>query len=96
MPIIVSCVPRGCVIMQQYIHSRWCCLAVAADACDACGPCPRRVAVLFIPSLYPCTQVINDTFGLKEGLMTTVHAVTATQKTVDGPSKKDWRGGESC
>lgn len=40
-------------------------------------------------------QVINDTFGLKEGLMTTVHAVTATQKTVDGPSKKDWRGGES-
>ena len=38
-------------------------------------------------------QVINDSFGLKEGLMTTVHAVTATQKTVDGPSKKDWRGG---
>ena len=39
------------------------------------------------------SQVINDSFGLKEGLMTTVHAVTATQKTVDGPSKKDWRGG---
>eukprot|EP00904_Undaria_pinnatifida_P001005 jgi/Undpi1/10905/HiC_scaffold_3.g01431.m1 len=43
--------------------------------------------------LAPVAKVINDSFGLKEGLMTTVHAVTATQKTVDGPSKKDWRGG---
>lgn len=41
-------------------------------------------------------QVINDTFGLKEGLMTTVHAVTASQKTVDGPSRKDWRGGRAA
>ena len=40
-------------------------------------------------------QQINDNFGLVEGLMTTVHAATATQKTVDGPSKKDWRGGRS-
>lgn len=40
-------------------------------------------------------QVINDKFGIKEGLMTTVHAATATQKTVDGPSKKDWRGGRA-
>jgi glyceraldehyde 3-phosphate dehydrogenase len=36
---------------------------------------------------------LNDTWGIKRGLMTTVHAATATQKTVDGPSKKDWRGG---
>ena len=38
-------------------------------------------------------QGLNDNFGIKRGLMTTVHAATATQKTVDGPSKKDWRGG---
>jgi glyceraldehyde 3-phosphate dehydrogenase len=43
--------------------------------------------------LAPIAKVINDNFGLKRGLMTTVHAATATQKTVDGPSIKDWRGG---
>jgi glyceraldehyde 3-phosphate dehydrogenase len=43
--------------------------------------------------LAPIAKVINDKFGLKRGLMTTVHAATATQKTVDGPSMKDWRGG---
>ena len=43
--------------------------------------------------LAPIAKVINDSFGLKRGLMTTVHAATATQKTVDGPSMKDWRGG---
>jgi len=43
--------------------------------------------------LAPLAKVINDNFGILEGLMTTVHAVTATQKTVDGPSGKDWRGG---
>ncbi|MBR6306875.1 MAG: type I glyceraldehyde-3-phosphate dehydrogenase [Bacteroidales bacterium] len=43
--------------------------------------------------LAPLTKVLNDNFGVKRGLMTTVHAATATQKTVDGPSKKDWRGG---
>jgi glyceraldehyde 3-phosphate dehydrogenase len=43
--------------------------------------------------LAPIAKVLNDTFGIKRGLMTTVHATTATQKTVDGPSNKDWRGG---
>ena len=43
--------------------------------------------------LAPVAKVIHDNFGLKRGLMTTVHAATATQKTVDGPSMKDWRGG---
>jgi glyceraldehyde 3-phosphate dehydrogenase len=41
--------------------------------------------------LAPIAKIVNDEFGLKEGLMTTVHAVTATQQTVDGPSQKDWR-----
>ena len=43
--------------------------------------------------LAPIAKVLNDKFGIVKGLMTTVHAATATQKTVDGPSKKDWRGG---
>jgi glyceraldehyde 3-phosphate dehydrogenase len=43
--------------------------------------------------LAPMAKVLNDNFGIKRGLMTTVHAATATQKTVDGPSSKDWRGG---
>lgn len=46
--------------------------------------------------LAPLTKVINDNFGIIEGLMTTVHSTTATQKTVDGPSKKDWRGGRAA
>jgi len=46
--------------------------------------------------LAPIAKTINDEFGLKEGLMTTVHAVTATQQTVDGPSQKDWRGGRAA
>ena len=46
--------------------------------------------------LAPLAKVINDNFGLVEGLMTTVHSITATQKTVDGPSKKDWRGGRAA
>jgi len=46
--------------------------------------------------LAPLAKVINDNFGILEGLMTTVHAVTATQKTVDGPSGKDWRGGRGA
>ena len=46
--------------------------------------------------LAPLAKVINDNFGIKDGLMTTVHATTATQKTVDGASKKDWRGGRAA
>jgi glyceraldehyde 3-phosphate dehydrogenase len=46
--------------------------------------------------LAPIAKVIHDNFGLTEGLMTTVHAMTATQPTVDGPSKKDWRGGRGA
>jgi len=46
--------------------------------------------------LAPLAKVINDNYGIEEGLMTTVHAVTATQKTVDGPSGKDWRGGRGA
>jgi glyceraldehyde 3-phosphate dehydrogenase len=46
--------------------------------------------------LAPIVKVLLDQFGIEEGLMTTVHAVTATQPTVDGPSKKDWRGGRSA
>ncbi len=46
--------------------------------------------------LAPITKVLNDNFGVIEGLMTTVHATTATQKTVDGPSAKDWRGGRAA
>jgi glyceraldehyde 3-phosphate dehydrogenase len=46
--------------------------------------------------LAPIAKVLNDNFGIVEGLMTTIHAVTATQKTVDGPSAKDWRGGRGA
>lgn len=47
-------------------------------------------------ALAPLAKIINDEFGLEEGLMTTVHSITATQKTVDGPSHKDWRGGRTA
>jgi len=46
--------------------------------------------------LAPVAKVLNDKFGIEEGLMSTIHAVTATQKTVDGPSAKDWRGGRGA
>merc|ERR1711896_35895 len=46
--------------------------------------------------LAPLAKVVNDSFGIKEGLMTTVHAITATQKTVDGPSGKLWRDGRGA
>ena len=46
--------------------------------------------------LAPLAKVVHDNFGIKDGLMTTVHSTTATQKTVDGASKKDWRGGRAA
>ncbi|CAH6722607.1 glyceraldehyde-3-phosphate dehydrogenase [[Candida] jaroonii] len=46
--------------------------------------------------LAPLAKIINDNFGIQDGLMTTVHSMTATQKTVDGPSHKDWRGGRTA
>lgn len=46
--------------------------------------------------LAPIAQILNDNFGIESGLMTTIHATTATQNTVDGPSKKDWRGGRGA
>jgi glyceraldehyde 3-phosphate dehydrogenase len=46
--------------------------------------------------LAPVAKVLNDKFGIADGLMTTVHATTATQKTIDGPSAKDWRGGRAA
>merc|ERR1712130_727704 len=46
--------------------------------------------------LAPLAKIIHDKFGMKEGLMTTIHSYTATQKTVDGPSAKDWRGGRAA
>merc|ERR1712187_631388 len=46
--------------------------------------------------LAPMAKVLHDNWGIKEGLMTTVHAITATQRSLDGPSKKDWRGGRSA
>ncbi len=72
------------------------CLGVNADTYD-----PARHTVVSNAScttncLAPIAKVIHDTFGLEEGLMTTVHAATATQPTQDGPSKKDWRGGRNA
>jgi glyceraldehyde 3-phosphate dehydrogenase len=58
----------------------------AGQAIISCASCTTNC-------LAPVAKVLNDTWGIKRGLMTTVHAATATQKTVDGPSNKDWRGG---
>jgi glyceraldehyde 3-phosphate dehydrogenase len=72
------------------------CLGVNADQYD---PAKHKVisnASCTTNCLAPIAKVINDAFGLEEGLMTTIHAVTATQATQDGPSKKDWRGGRNA
>lgn len=67
--------------------------------CDGYDPAKHTVisnASCTTNCLAPVAKVINDSFGLEEGLMTTVHAATATQPTQDGPSKKDWRGGRNA
>ncbi len=67
--------------------------------CDGYDPSKHTVisnASCTTNCLAPVAKVINDEFGLEEGLMTTIHAVTATQPTQDGPSKKDWRGGRNA
>ncbi len=61
----------------------------AKDSIVSCASCTTNC-------LAPVAKVLNDTFGIAEGLMTTVHSMTATQPTVDGPSKKDWRGGRGA
>jgi len=60
---------------------------------DYAGQAISSAASCTTNCLAPVAKVLNDQFGIKRGLMTTVHAATATQKTVDGPSMKDWRGG---
>ncbi len=72
------------------------CLGVNHDQYDPAKHVVISNASCTTNCLAPIAKVIHDTFGLEEGLMTTVHAVTATQPTQDGPSKKDWRGGRNA
>ncbi|MCC6426844.1 MAG: type I glyceraldehyde-3-phosphate dehydrogenase [Phycisphaerales bacterium] len=72
------------------------CLGVNHEQYDAAKHTIISNASCTTNCLAPIAKVINDAFGLEEGLMTTVHAATATQPTQDGPSKKDWRGGRNA
>jgi glyceraldehyde 3-phosphate dehydrogenase len=72
------------------------CLGVNHENFDASKHTVISNASCTTNCLAPIAKVINDSFGLEEGLMTTVHAATATQPTQDGPSKKDWRGGRNA
>ncbi len=72
------------------------CLGVNAEKFDTSKHTIVSNASCTTNCLAPIAKVINDAFGLEEGLMTTVHAATATQPTQDGPSKKDWRGGRNA
>ncbi|CAE6432837.1 unnamed protein product [Rhizoctonia solani] len=71
-------------------------VGVNLDSYDPKGPKVISNASCTTNCLAPLAKVIHDEFGIVEGLMTTVHATTATQKTVDGPSAKDWRGGRGA
>lgn len=72
------------------------CMGVNADTYDPAKHPVVSNASCTTNCLAPIAKVIHDAFGLEEGLMTTVHAATATQPTQDGPSKKDWRGGRNA
>ncbi len=72
------------------------CMGVNHETYDAAKHTVVSNASCTTNCLAPIAKVINDAFGLDEGLMTTVHAATATQPTQDGPSKKDWRGGRNA
>jgi len=72
------------------------CLGVNHDKYDPAKHFVLSNASCTTNCLAPVAKVLNDTFGIEEGLMTTVHAATATQPTQDGPSKKDWRGGRNA
>ena len=72
------------------------CLGVNHDKYDPAKHTILSNASCTTNCLAPVAKVLNDTFGIEEGLMTTVHAATATQPTQDGPSKKDWRGGRNA
>lgn len=77
-------------------HVKTLLVGVNDDAFDPAGDTIVSNASCTTNCLAPIAKVLNDHFGLVEGLMTTVHAMTATQPTVDGPSKKDWRGGRGA
>ena len=72
------------------------CLGVNSDKYDPAKDVVISNASCTTNCLAPVAKVLNDSFGIEEGLMTTVHAATATQPTQDGPSRKDWRGGRNA